>query len=224
MSRLLSNVDIIDQSWELLILKTNELLKSHSTETITANTTYANTGNTTVARTAQLWGTFGANTVVVGNSIRGGNVNGLFANLNVTSNVNVSNTSAANINILTGNSTSFSYMNPVGVYLGNTVNQAVVNTSLILLQSNSTVNTTILPSLTRVANSTSSANITPISFVTGISSVNTTAIAVGANVSANATTLRVLVIQYFIIFFLSVGAIVKGPLLEMLPGAQPCHT
>lgn len=191
MSRLLSNVDIISDSWEVQILKLNELLKSHSTETITANTTYANTGNTTVIRNAQLWGSFGANNIAVGNSIRGGNINGLFANLVVTSNVSVSNTTASNINLMTANGTTFSYLNPVGVYLGNTAANAVINTSVISIQSNTTVNTSITSSLVRIANNVSSANITPISFSTGISTVNTTAISVGANVVSNATTIKI---------------------------------
>lgn len=54
---------------------------------------------------------------------------------------------------------------------------------------NSTVNTSITPTLVQVANSTSTANITPISFATGVSTVNTTAVSVGSNVVVNASTL-----------------------------------
>lgn len=191
MARSLSNVDINSDSWEIMILKMNELLRSHTLEIVTANTTYANTGNTTVARTAQLWGTFGSNTVVVSNTLRGGNVTGLHANLAVSSNVNISNTSAANINVLVGNSSVFSYMNPIGAFIGNTTANSFMNSTSVVVQSNSTVNTTISATTVRVINSTSSANMTASSFITGNTVVNTTVVAVGANVVANATTVRV---------------------------------
>jgi len=87
MARLVANVDIITDSFEVWLLQTNELLNAFSTEIITANTTVANTGNNTIARTAQLWGTFGANTIAVGTALRGGNVQtGNSANLVITSN------------------------------------------------------------------------------------------------------------------------------------------
>jgi hypothetical protein len=92
MSRQVANVDIITDSFEVWLLQTNELLNAFSTEIITANTTYANTGNSAIARTAQLWGTFGANNVVVTNELRGGNVTGGSANLLITTNTSVSGT------------------------------------------------------------------------------------------------------------------------------------
>lgn len=187
MSKQVSNVDIITDSWENALLLLNSLAYSMSTEVITANTTVANTGNNSVSRVAQLWGTFGANTITVANAIRGGNVNAGFANLVVTTNVNVSNATASNLNLLVSNSTSTSYLNPVGVYVGNTTANALVNTNSIIIQSNSTVNTNITPTLINVANSTSQANVGPTSFRTGLFVGNTTAMAVGSNVVANAS-------------------------------------
>ena len=206
MARFVANVDIITDSFEIWLLETNELLHALSTEIITANTTYANTGNTTHPRTAQLYGTFGSNNLVVSNWMRGGNVGTLFANLNVATNTVVSNSTAANINLMVSNSGSFSYINPVGGHFGNTnANSSInsiaviiqsnaninsfINSSSIVIQSNSTVNTNYSATLLQAANSTSTANITPISFKTGIFEGNTTAAAVGANLIANSTAL-----------------------------------
>lgn len=191
MARQVANVDIITDSFEVWLLQTNELLNAFSTEIITANTTVANTGNSTISRTAQLWGTFGSNNVVVTTALRGGNVNGLSANLVITSNATAYVASDAGIRVLVGNSTSNSFMSPLGVHLGLGAANSVVNSSLIITQSNSTVNTNISSSRIQVANSTSTANITPTAFQTGIFTGNTTAVAVGANLFMNATTLFV---------------------------------
>ena len=91
MSRYIANVDIYVESMDSWILKTNALLDALSNEIITANVTYANTGNTSVPRWGQLYGGFGANSVVVTNQLSGGTIGGLGvvsqANLNITSNV-----------------------------------------------------------------------------------------------------------------------------------------
>jgi len=192
MARLVANVDIITDSFEVWLLQTNELLNAFSTEIITANTTTANTGNSTISRTAQLWGTFGANTITVSNALRGGNVaTGNSANLVITSNATAYVAADAGIRILAGNSTSNSYLNPVGVYLGLGTANSFVNSSLIITQSNSTVNTNITSGRIQVANSTSTANITATAFSTGLFVGNTTTVAVGANVYANADTIFV---------------------------------
>jgi hypothetical protein len=206
MARFVANVDIITDSFEIWLLETNELLHALSTEIITANTTYANTGNTTHPRTAQLYGTFGSNNLVVSNWVRGGNVGTLFANLNVATNTVVSNSTAANVNLMVSNNGSFSYINPVGGHFGNTnANSSInsiaaviqsnssvntfVNATSIVIQSNSTVNTNYSATLLQAANSTATANVTPTSFKTGIFEGNTTAAAVGANLIANSTAL-----------------------------------
>lgn len=208
MARYVANVDIITDSFEIWLLETNEVLHALSTEIITANTTYANTGNSTISRTAQLWGTFGANNLIVSNWLRGGNVNGQFATLNISTNTLVTNSTAANINLMVANNTSFSYINPVGGHFGNTIANATINTTSaviqsnttvntslsatsIITQSNSTVNTNISSILIQVANSTTVANVNAGSFKTGIFEGNTTAVSVGANVIANSTSLYI---------------------------------
>lgn len=188
MSRQVSNVDIITDSFEIWLLETNELLHALSTEILTANVTYANTGNSTVSRTAQLWGQFGANNLVVSNWLRGGNVNGQFANLMISTNTMVSNNNAANLNSMVINSSSFSYITPIGGYFGNTSANSFVNSTSIITQNGLQVNTNISPILVQIANTTSTANMTPTSFKTGIFTGNTIAMSVGANVIANATS------------------------------------
>jgi hypothetical protein len=191
MARQVANVDIITDSFEVWLLQTNELLNSFSTEIITANTTVANTGNNTIARTAQLWGTFGSNNVVVTTALRGGNVNGLSANLVITTNATAYVAADAGIRVLAGNSTSNSYLNPVGVYLGLGTANSFVNSSLIITQSSSTVNTNITPTRIQVADATTTANMTANAFSTGLFVANTTMVAIGANVFANADTIVV---------------------------------
>jgi hypothetical protein len=138
--------------------------------------------------------------------MRGGNVGTLFANLNVATNTVVSNSTAANVNLMVSNNGSFSYINPVGGHFGNTnANSSInsiaaviqsnssvntyVNATSIVIQSNSTVNTNYSATLLQAANSTATANVTPTSFKTGIFEGNTTAAAVGANLIANSTAL-----------------------------------
>jgi hypothetical protein len=192
MSRQVANVDIITDSFEVWLLQTNELLSAFSTEIITANTTVANTGNNTIARTAQLWGTFGANTIAVGTALRGGNVQtGNSANLVITSNATAYVAADAGIRVLVGNSTSNSFMSPLGVHLGLGTANSIVNSSLIITQSSSTVNTNIRPTRIQVADSTTTANMTANAFSTGLFVGNTTMVAIGANVFANADTIVV---------------------------------
>ena len=170
MARQVSNVDIITDSFEILILQTNELLNSLSTEIITANATYANTGTTANKRTAQLYGTLGANTVVVTDSIQGGNVNGLSANLVISTNATAYSASDANIKVLVGNSSVNSYLGTDTLALGLGTSNTLANTTLV-----------------KVEDAGSSANMTADGFISGISVINTTSVAVGANVIANSS-------------------------------------
>jgi hypothetical protein len=77
------------------------------------------------------------------------------------------------------------------VHLGLGTANTVVNGSAIITQSNNVVNTNISPTSIQIANSTSTANITAIAFNTGLFVGNTTTVAVGANVYANADTVFV---------------------------------
>lgn len=101
MAKNIANVVIATDTFSSWLTKTNQILTTLREEIITANTSSdgANTtGNTNII------GIFGANTVAVGNSLRGGTVNAA-ANLSITSNAafNGSNTSfTSNVNITNG--------------------------------------------------------------------------------------------------------------------------
>lgn len=123
MTSTVANVSIIKDNWESLVLKVNRLSYLFSEESLTANITYANTGNSSIAKTSQLWGTFGANNLVVTNELRGGNINGSYATLTISTNTHLSNGT-----LLVGNST---------------VNTSINSTSYSV--ANSTVNITVTP-------------------------------------------------------------------------------
>ena len=195
MSRPVANVDVITDSFEIWLLETNELLHALSTEIITANSTYANTGNTAFPRTAQLYGPFGANNLVVTDWMKGGNVNGSFANLMISTNTVLSNTTATEIRLEVANGSSNSFMWQYGLHAGLTGANLVANTTKLTIQSNATVNTTANATLISVANSTSSANTDAISFKTGLFTGNTISVSVsnstGYSVFANTDTIKV---------------------------------
>lgn len=187
MSRPVANVDVITDSFEIWLLETNELLHALSTEIITANTTYANTGNNTFSRTAQLYGTFGANNLVVTNWMKGGNVNGSFANLYISTNTVLSNVNSTEVRLEVANGSSNTFMWQYGLHAGLTGANLVANTTKLTIQSNSTTNTTSTALSVIAANSTNSATMNPISFSTGLFVANTIQITLGSNVTANAT-------------------------------------
>lgn len=191
MARQVANVDVITDSFEIWLLETNELLHALSTEIITANSTYANTGNSTFSRTAQLYGTFGANNLVVSNWMKGGNVNGQFANLYISTNTVLSNVNSTEIRLEVANGSSNTFMWQYGLHAGLTGANLVANTTKLTVQSNSTTNSTANATLISVQNSTISANMTSNSFTTGISKVSNVEINVGANLIANSTALYV---------------------------------
>ena len=161
MSRRVSNVDIITDTFEIWLLQTNQLLHSLSTEIITANSTVANTGNTDVPRTAQLYGTFGANTIVVTDNMRGGNVVGAFANLLIQTNTIISNTNSTNLLLQVANNTLSSNVTvnsfKTGIFTGNSIAMSVganvIANSTALLIGNATVNTVITQTNYAVGNS-----------------------------------------------------------------------
>ena len=187
MSRPVANVDVITDSFEIWLLETNELLHALSTEIITANATYANTGNTAFPRTAQLYGTFGANNLIVKDWMKGGNVNGQFANLMISTNTVLSNVTSTEIRLEVANGSSNTFMWQYGLHAGLTGANLVANTTKLTIQSNSTTNTTATAFAVVAANSTNTATMNPISFSTGLFVANTIQITLGANVTANAT-------------------------------------
>lgn len=191
MSRAVANVNILSDTFENWLLSTNELLHSLSTEILTANSTVADTGNATISRTAQLWGTFGTNNVIVTNQLRGGNVNGSYTDLTVSTNVSISNTSLANLQVRISNSSSVTYINPLGGYFGSTSSNSVVNTSSIIIQSSATVNSVLIPTSLKISNLTTNSTMTSVSFVTGNTVVNTVIIQLGANVVLTPSSLTI---------------------------------
>ena len=195
MARQVANVDVITDSFEIWLLETNELLHALSTEIITANSTYANTGNSTFSRTAQLYGTLGSNNLVVTDWMKGGNVNGSFANLYISTNTVLSNVNATEIRLEVANGSSNSFMWQYGLHAGLTGANLVANTTKLTVQSNSTTNTTATAFSVIAANSTNTATMNPISFSTGLFTGNTISVSVGNSsgysVLANTDTIKV---------------------------------
>jgi hypothetical protein len=161
MARKVANVDIITDTFEIWLLQTNQLLHSLSTEIITANSTVANTGNTDVPRTAQLYGTFGANTIVVTDFMRGGNVVGGHANLLITTNTIVSNTNSTTLLFQVANNTLSSNVTVnafrTGIFTGNSIAMSVganlIANSSALLVGNSTQNAVLTGTFIVIGNS-----------------------------------------------------------------------
>lgn len=105
MARLVANVNILTETFETWLLKTNTLLDALSTEILTATPVsggatpdWAFTGNTSVPRNGLLIGKFLSNGMYVTNELAGGQVSLnatsgfyelLLANLNITSNVSI---------------------------------------------------------------------------------------------------------------------------------------
>lgn len=92
MAKNLANVALATDTFATWLNRTNQICDAVSTEVITANTS-VNGANTT--GNTNLIGIFGANTIAVGNGLRGGTVNAA-ANLTVTSNA-----------VFTGGNTAF---------------------------------------------------------------------------------------------------------------------
>lgn len=146
MARFVANVNVLTETFETWLLRTNGLLNSLSTEVLTANSTLAVTGNSAYYRKAFLYGTFAANTIAANTVLRGGDAN-TSANLNITSNAmftGARNESSAN-SLYTNNQT-FSNASNIAAYGNSTLinpaetgNYFVANTSAVYLQSNNLV-------------------------------------------------------------------------------------
>lgn len=146
MARFVANVNVLTETFETWLLRTNGLLNSLSTEVLTANSTLGVTGNNQYFRKAFLYGTFAANTLAANTVLRGGDAN-TSANLNITSNAmftGARNESSAN-SYYTNNQT-FSNTSNIAAYGNSTLinpaetgNYIVANTSAVYLQSNNLV-------------------------------------------------------------------------------------
>jgi len=181
----ISNINILVDTWESLILRHNALSRLMSADVITANASIANTGNATTSKIAQLWGAFGANTVAVTTSLRGGNVSSN-ATLPITSNVDIFVTTGAAPILRVGNNTLFSTVNGSGAAFSNGTTNTTISSETVSVKSasgNATVNSSIIT----IVSGASTANLNAVGFSAGIVVANQTQVSVGANVLANAT-------------------------------------
>ena len=174
MARFVANVDIITETFELWLLKTNTLLDALSKEIITANATVANTGNTAFPRSAQLYGKFGSNTVVATDELRGGNTTGGYDVLTITTNTVLSNSSVTTINFRIGNTTINSVGNSSSLLISNSIHSTLATEGFVRV-GNTTVNTVANSSSVLISNSIHSTLATEGYVRTGNSVVNTVA-------------------------------------------------
>ncbi len=190
MSYPVSNVNILTETFESLIIRQNSLAWLTTNDVLTANATGADTGNTTTSKIGRLFGTFMSNTLIAQDSLRGGNVS-TSANLAVTSNVDVYVAASAAPVLRVGNSTSVSVVNSVGAAFGNGTSNTTVSNSVVVVQSNTTVNTIVNSTSIVVSNGSVNSSINYLGFTTGNVVANQTTVVVGANVVANTSSLRI---------------------------------
>lgn len=169
MAKSIANVEVATDTFASWVGKTNQICDTITYEVVTANTSVngANTvGNTNII------GIFGANTIAVGNALRGGTVNAA-ANLAVTSNVFFTGSNVAiNSNTYISNDTSIiqavtAYVN--GTSLSISSNTAVTG-NLVFSGSRATFTGNVL---CESANTTLNSTITNITSNTLVVSVNT---------------------------------------------------
>jgi len=185
----ISNVNVLVDTWESLVIRHNAMARIITNDAITANVSIASTGNSTVSKIAQLYGTFGANTIVATTGLRGGNVSSN-GTLTITSNVDVYVAAAATSLLRVGNSTSISTVNSVGASFSNGTANATISTETVSVK-NASGNTTVNASAIALVNSTSNVSITSVGLTAGNVVANQTVISIGANVVANTTTILV---------------------------------
>jgi Zn finger protein HypA/HybF involved in hydrogenase expression len=144
--------------------RTNDIVYIISTNAVTADSSY---GGQITTGNAAVNGYFAANNVRVKDRLGGGN-SSVNSTMYVFTNTNFGNSSV----VVSANVWGNVWVNET-LYIANNTDR----TSYI------TANSTLIT----FANTTSSANVTPIYFKTGISTVNTIAVSVGANVIVNST-------------------------------------
>jgi len=178
----------------------------NSTAFATGNSTVNATHTSSLVQVTNSTGTANLTAIAltVGTSVV--NTTVLAAGANVIANTisffvgnSVANAVIASTLIKITNSTSTANLSPVDLV----INTSVVNSSVIaaganvivstssVFVGNSTVNATQTSSLLQVSNTTNTANLTAIDLKIGATVVNTTAVAVGANVIANTTALYI---------------------------------
>lgn len=134
MARSVANVNITTDNFENLILKLNNVLAALSNEIVTANTSMGRTGNTQFQRHSTLYGSFGANTIVVSDELRGGNTSGGLDDLKITTPVRIFNPGIPGIEISIGDKTSkHSEISDVYFHIGDaTSNTKITETDITI--------------------------------------------------------------------------------------------
>lgn len=174
MARTIPQINIENDTFQLWVNRTNDLLLALSTEIITANDATANTGTDAERRRAQLLGRFGANTLVATDNLRGGNVgdNGS-ALLTISSNTTITGNSVIGVP-----QNFISYANVLFENANTQVNAQIItvtgnsfikgNTSVVAINvlGNSTVTNTIVNG-TDIFIRTTNTSINSISIATG---------------------------------------------------------
>lgn len=198
MSRTVTQIDVSTDTFELWVNRTNDLLLALSTEIITANDATANTGTVGEPRRAQLYGRFGANTLVATDNLRGGNVGDLgSALLTISSNTTVGGNSTIGI------AQNFvSYANVLFENANTQVNAEIItitgnsfikgNTSIVAINvlGNSTVTNTIING-TDVFVRTTNTSVNSISIFTGNTSIKANSTITLISATGNGTTSNV---------------------------------
>jgi hypothetical protein len=127
MSKLLSTIDILTDTWQTVITRVNSLIDSLSTEIITANSTTAETGSLVSPRHARLFGQFSANSIATnaGTFIVNNNIMTLGTQFRIQANNSVG---LLNYVLTSGGSSGNLYWSPVG---GGTVTSVANGSGLI---------------------------------------------------------------------------------------------
>ena len=156
----------------------------------------ANTTKLTIQSNATVNTSANASLIKVANSTSSANIDaisfktGIFVantiQISLGANVTANATNGGTIQVTGSGAVGNVVSNSSGVYVGNTVtNSQMTSVRFFAAEGSNTVLAN--NQLISIANSTSSANIDPISFTTGIFTANTIQVSLGANVTANAT-------------------------------------
>lgn len=179
---------------DVWINRTNEMANTFTSEALTANN---DANGAFVTGNSFLFGTFGANTLAVFTALRGGNVqtsNTLTIISNVFSNGATLTWGLGNTTVNTSaNATAFIAANGVSIaslsYNSLSIGANVLGNTTGFQVGNSTVNAVTLATSMVISGGGSSATQNSLGFYVGLSLANSTAIGVGANVFANATSI-----------------------------------
>lgn len=187
-------IDVSTDTADVWVNRTNEMANAFTQEALTANN---NANGAFVTGNSFLFGTFGANTLAVFTSLRGGNVqtsNTLTIVSNIFSNGAGLTTGLGNSTVNTSiNATSFSAANGLAIsalsYNSLAIGSNVLANSTSWFVGNSTVNSVTSSASMVISGGGTSATQNSLGFFSGVSTVNSTMIGVGANVLTNTTAI-----------------------------------